>query len=210
MENLLKYEWNHELIEFEVIEGRVMVNATQMGKLFNAIPKDFLINQKTELFINACLKSENSRLILDFQEGNSPLESENSHLGNRESLLVNVIHGGRKNGTWMHRILALKYAAWLDPDFELWVYATIDHILFDHYRRLEESLRRSAVRQNRMEQIKARLNEVPEFMELQTLELEEKQESYRRSKENKNQLELFRNSGDAINNENLNKQLMEN
>jgi hypothetical protein len=203
MENLLKYEWNHELIEFEVIEGRVMVNATQMAKAFDRLPKDFLKTETTELFIIECLKRENYPFLFGVQEDNYPLE-------NSEQLLMYVIHGGRKNGTWMHRILALKFAAWLDPAFELWVYITIDRILFDHYRRMEESLRRSAARQNRMDQIKARLNEVPEFMELQTLELEEKQESYRRSKENKNQLELFRNSGDAINNENLNKQLMEN
>ena len=35
----------------------------------------------------------------------------------------------------MHRILALKFAAWLDPDFELWVYNTIDNILFGNYNK---------------------------------------------------------------------------
>ena len=94
----------------------------------------------------------------------------------------------------MHRILALKFAAWLDSAFELWVYSTIDHILFDHYRRMEESLKRSASRQKRIESIKEQLNESPEFLELQRLELEERQESYRRSRENRNQLELFKSS----------------
>jgi hypothetical protein len=187
MEAILKYEWNHELIEFEVIEGRVMVNATQMGNGFDRSPKDFLKTENTQLFIKECLKKENSPFIFGFQEDNYPLE------------VADVVHGGRKNGTWMHRILALKFAAWLDPAFELWVYITIDRILFDHYRRMEESLRRSANRQNKIEEIKKELSEIPEFLELQTLELEERQEAYRRSKENRSQLDLFRGVTDEEN-----------
>lgn len=92
----------------------------------------------------------------------------------------------------MHRILALKFAAWLDPAFELWVYSTIDKILFDHYKRLEESLKESAIRKDRIEKIEDQLNSIPEFQELQTLKLIERQEAYKRSKENRNQLEMFR------------------
>jgi len=92
----------------------------------------------------------------------------------------------------MHRILALKFAAWLNPQFELWVYATIDEILFSHYKRLEESLKMSAKRQAEMDNLKDRLNENPDFIELQRLEFEERQERNRRARENKNQLSMFR------------------
>lgn len=49
----------------------------------------------------------------------------------------------QKSGTWMHRILALKFAAWLNPDFEIWVYSTIERILFGKHAQREESLERS-------------------------------------------------------------------
>jgi len=175
MEQILKYEWNHELIEFEIVNGNVMVNATQMAAQFKAQVNEFTSSQRAKEFINACLKNGNSRFI---------------SVENEEDLIISR----QKSGTWMHRILALKFAAWLDPEFELWVYSTIDHILFDHYRKMEESLRRSAARQKRMELLKEKLNESSEFLELQRLELEERQESYRRSRENKNQLELFKGS----------------
>lgn len=173
MDQILKYEWKHDLIEFEVINGNVMVNATQMASCFNAQVNEFTSNQSTKKFISECLKNGNSRFI--------SVEKEDDLIVSRQ-----------KSGTWMHRILALKFAAWLDAGFELWVYSTIDRILFDHYRKMEESLRRSAARQVRINKIKEELNDVPGFMELQQLELEERQEAYRRSKENKDQLELFK------------------
>ena len=94
----------------------------------------------------------------------------------------------------MHRVLALKFAAWLDPVFEVWVYTTIDDILFGRYRQVDASLKESAMRRNRIEQMQAALQATPEYQELERLQLEEKQASYRRSKINQAQLDLFRNS----------------
>lgn len=92
----------------------------------------------------------------------------------------------------MHQILALKFAAWLNPTFELWVYKTINYVLFDHYKKIEESLKQSASRKNRMDELKEKLRSNTEFLELEQLELTERQAAYNRSKQNKNQLELFR------------------
>nr|NQU91580.1 hypothetical protein [Bacteroidota bacterium] len=39
----------------------------------------------------------------------------------------------------MHRILALKFAAWLDPHFEVWIFSTIDQIILGHYREMKEA-----------------------------------------------------------------------
>ena len=75
----------------------------------------------------------------------------------------------------MHRVLALKFAAWLDPAFELWVFCTIDKILFDHYRRLEQSLKESAKRKSDIDAIKRQLRQNDLFAELERLELEERQ-----------------------------------
>ena len=38
---------------------------------------------------------------------------------------------GRSSGTWVHRILAYRLAAWLSPEFELFVYKTFDDVLKD-------------------------------------------------------------------------------
>ena len=43
----------------------------------------------------------------------------------------------------MHRVLAIKFAAWLNPAFELWVYSTIERILFGKHEQREKSLERS-------------------------------------------------------------------
>ncbi len=93
----------------------VMVNATQMAKIFGKQVNEFTTSRNTKAFMEASLKSENYH-FLNVQE-----ETE-------------LVDSRKKSGTWMHRILALKFAAWLDPEFELWVYSTIDSILLGHYR----------------------------------------------------------------------------
>lgn len=151
----------------------VMVNATQMAKVFDKKVNEFLSNSGTKLFLESCLKNGNSRFL--------NIESEDD-----------LVSSKQKSGTFMHRILALKFAAWLNPDFELWVYATIDQILFDHYRKLEDSLKESAKRKNQIEKLQEELNQDPRFLELEMLKLRERQASYARSKMNISQLELFR------------------
>lgn len=82
----------------------VMVNATEMAKAFGKQPVHFLRNEQTQLFISA--------------------------LRNRSlAEAVTVTQGGSRPGTWMHQKLALKFAAWLSPDFELWVYDRIEELL---------------------------------------------------------------------------------
>jgi len=160
-------------VEFLSSNQNVMVNATEMAKIFGKDVPDFLILKQTQEFIDECLKNHNSGFLW--------VETE-------EDLYTSK----QKTGTYMHRILALKFAAWLDPAFELWVYATIDHLLFDHYRQLEEELKTSALRKNKIDTIKENLRKNDDFIELEKLELEEKQASYSRGKFNKAQIDLFR------------------
>jgi len=96
-------------------EGDVMVNATEMAKVFGKRIDVFLKTEPTKAFIN----------LLEF-----PPQGGNSSALNREE----VIKTRGQNGTYFHRILALKFAAWLDPEFELWVYSSIDKILFGNYK----------------------------------------------------------------------------
>lgn len=173
MEAIQVFNYNGQEIEFDPSSSALMVNATEMAKVFGKRVDVFLKTEPTKEFIK----------LLEF----TPVGGNSRPLQKGE-----IIRTNHRTGTWMHRILALKFAAWLDPKFELWVYQTIDEILFGAYRRMEESLRLSAQRKNRIEELKNALGSSNEFLELQRLELEERQASYGRTKENRNQLELFR------------------
>ena len=82
-----------------------MVNATDMLKAFpNKRMGDFLRLKQTKEYI-------------------SLLESETG------IPVTTVKHGGREQGTWMHRLLAYDFAAWLNPKFKLFVYSVFDNIV---------------------------------------------------------------------------------
>jgi len=119
MENKIKkLNYNGSVIEFEVQNENVQVNATEMAKIFGTQVNEFLSNNNTKLFINECLKNGNSRFL---------------GIENEEDLIVSK----QKSGTWMHRVLALKFAAWLNPAFELWIYRTIENLIFGNRLREE-------------------------------------------------------------------------
>lgn len=189
MEALQVFTYNKQEIEFDLAGGDLMVNATEMAKIFGKKVEDFSRLDKTEDFIQAYLRKVNERYHEEYNIGTGK-----SGLNGKSRLISkgDIIYSRKKSGTWMHRILALKFAAWLNPDFEVWIYQTIDDLLFGTYRRMEESLRLSAQRKNRIEELKNALGSTTEFLELQRLELEERQASYGRTKENRNQLQLFR------------------
>lgn len=171
--NILKYSFNGQDIDFNFTQGNVMVNATQMAKLFDGKVTHFLDNQQTKNFIEVCLKSRNSDYL---------------NVKNIEDLYTST----QKTGTFMHRVLALKFAAWLDPEFELWVFSTIDQIIFGNLKMLEESLSESANRKNEIDQLEEELSDNPAFLKLETLRLNERQAAYSRSKISKSYLQNLR------------------
>ena len=65
-------------------------------------PKYFLENDKTVAFIKA----------LSAEGGNPPLVSSKG--------------GNSRGGTWGHKLLAYKYASWIDPVFEVGAYTVLD------------------------------------------------------------------------------------
>jgi hypothetical protein len=169
-----RFIFQDQEIDFEITGTNVMVNATQMAKIFMKDVPDFLILKQTKEFILECLNNQNSGYLL---------------VENEDDLVTSV----QKSGTWMHRILALKFAAWLNPAFELWVYCVIDDILFGHYRELEAMLRKSADTRNKIDELREQLREDPRFTELENLELQDKQYQRIRSRKTNDQLQLFRN-----------------
>jgi hypothetical protein len=111
-----------------------MVNATEMAKVFDKDLFQFTKSDHAKSFIQSCLKPANAGLL--------DMKSENDLIVSRQ-----------KSGTFMHRILALKFAAWLNPDFEVWVYLTIDKLLFGKHAEREKSFERTIALQKEKENI---------------------------------------------------------
>ena len=115
MSELTKFDYEGNNITFVFTDGNKMVNATEMAKPFGKPVGNFLRLAETKKYIQV-------------------LEERYSHLNiaqNRE--VLRVIKGGDaaegQQGTWMDEKLALKFAAWLSPKFELWVYDRIFELL---------------------------------------------------------------------------------
>ena len=185
--NIQKFKFDDVEIEFDLRQGKnVMVNATEMMKLFpNKRMSDFVANQNTEDFILECLRNGNSRFL---------------GVEKREDLIVT----NQKFGTWMHRVLALKFAAWLNPRFELWVYLTIDNLLFEFGREIEDSINETVMLSRKQDDLKNKLaKRDPEFMEYLTIGSQLINARTRRSNATKNKFkekfdDLFSNQSNEI------------
>ena len=88
-----------------------MINATEMAKVFGKRIDHFLKADHVKSFIK----------VLEL----TPYGGSSEVLKAEEIILT-------KNGvgTYFHQVLALKFASWLDPQFELWVYSKIKEVLF--------------------------------------------------------------------------------
>lgn len=111
MSQLTQFNYEGNEISFEFSDGNKMINATEMARQFKGkFVADFLRLKTTKAYIE----------LLGRRYGNS-------HIG-REVLRV-VKGGSGHQGTWMDEKLALKFAAWLSPEFELWVFDRIYELL---------------------------------------------------------------------------------
>ena len=94
-----------------------MVNATEMAKPFKKLVADFLRLKATREYID---------ILEDEKRYGNPHIAQNAEI-------LRVIKGGDVGeglqGTWMHEQLALKFASWLSPRFEVWVYQKIRELL---------------------------------------------------------------------------------
>lgn len=113
----------------------MMINATEMAKAFNRDLYQFTKSEDTKHFIESCLKPANAGLL---------------GIVNDSDLIVSR----QKAGTWMHRVLALKFAAWLSSDFEVWVYSTIENLLFGKHVQREQSFERTLKFQKELDELK--------------------------------------------------------
>ncbi len=167
--NIQKFKFGDVEIEFDLRQGKnMMVNATEMANVFGREMKDFNKLDSTKKFIETCLISDNSSLI---------------GLTKKEDLIISK----QNSGTWMHRILALKFAAWLSPEFEVWVYSTIDQLLYHFANEIQDSISETVMLQAQHDDLKNKLaKRDPDFMEYITIEQKMINARSRRSNATKN------------------------
>ena len=147
-------------ITFALVKNNgMMINATEMAKVFGKKVNEFLSNESTKRFIEVSLNENNSHYL---------------NVQKEEDLIVSRQHAG----TYMHRILALKFAAWLSPEFELWVYSTIEGILFGKHKERDTSFEKTLRLINEKEEIEAKeektVKDFERYLEIERLLKQEK------------------------------------
>lgn len=153
-------DYENNPITFALIKSvGVMVNATEMAKPFGKQVNEFMSNERTKAFVNEALKSENSSFLNIFSQND-------------------LYYSTPKSGTYMHRILAIKFAAWLNPAFELWVYATIEHILYGKHVKRDTSLGESYQLSNEKKELATKeektVDDFNRYLEIEDLLKQEK------------------------------------
>lgn len=91
---LVTYDYEGASISFQNGEN-VMVNATEMARVFNKKVNDWLRLPSTIEYLSAIETAGFSRRLVETKEG-------------------------RNGGTWLHRNVALEFARWLSPMFSIW------------------------------------------------------------------------------------------
>lgn len=144
-----KFLYQGQEIDFQLTDKtEVMVNATEMAKAFGKETRVFLRTDHVKNFINVLEK--------EF------IQAPNS---------ARIIENRGRNGIYFHRLLALKFASWLSPEFEVWVYKTIDNILFGPYIEWRNAEVEKITAQQQLEEKRLQLLErYPEFEEFCELE----------------------------------------
>ena len=102
------FAYNGTNVTFAKKGASVMVNATQMAKQFNKVPKDWLRTNPAKEFISSL--------------------SAVRHICPTD--MVKIAQGGNgEQGTWMHEDVALEFARWLSPAFAIWCNDRIKELL---------------------------------------------------------------------------------
>ena len=172
---VLEFIYNENTISFNPTgNDDVLVNATEMAKVFGKDLWKFTKSDHAKEFIKSCLKPPYGGLL--------GVKDENDLIVSRQ-----------KSGTWMHKILALKFAAWLDPEFELWVWLTIDKIILGHYREVKAAMYERLAAEKAVEAKREQLlKENPAFLDFLDLEGKVTEAEKKRVKALKASMDQFR------------------
>ncbi|MGJ1416165.1 KilA-N domain-containing protein [Sphingobacterium multivorum] len=195
------FNYHGKEVEFSIMDGEVLVNATEMGKAFGKRPVDFLKLESTKAYIEQLkssfieFRSEESSLLnsmeQDSSDENDGKTTESSLLKPIEIVITSKGRGEDGGVTWMHSRLALKFAAWLDVKFEIWVYEMINSITFGSLKEANESMKLKADLLNKKNQIEMELMNNEKFREYMEIVNKINRASNRVRKHNSNQLMMF-------------------
>ncbi|RAJ92203.1 KilA domain-containing protein [Larkinella arboricola] len=171
--------YDDKVIEFDLSAANMMVNATEMAKAFGEKPSNYLVTDRAKGIIQACLSFQ----ISGNSEAGNPFNGVNSE--------ENLVRVNYRHGTWMHRIVALDFAAWLNPNFAVWMYVTVDQLLMGTVR---DRLKRKAFVDAKIARIKNKIYEAnrSDMEDLAKLELESKALSRQNTQETRDHYKLFR------------------
>ena len=165
----LEFIYQETEIHFLVnpMDKNVMVNATEMAKIYNKETKVFLKTGHAKAFIEVANRAPNG---------------------------ARIIENRGRNGIYFDRRLALKFAAWLSPEFEYWVYSTIDEIVFGNYKKHWESHAKQEAARLAMEELKTEILQSPtpeNVAEYFRYERDYKEAKNAKTKAIRNQLKIF-------------------
>lgn len=125
-QSTLEFLYQEKQLHFLVnpTDKNVMINATEMAKIFNKRVDVFMKTDNTKAFISA----------LELTGKSVSLKSNQPPNGGR------IIDNRGRNGIYFNEILALKFASWLDPNFEIWIYTTIRDLLTKETKTVKKSI----------------------------------------------------------------------
>jgi hypothetical protein len=112
-------------------EENVMVNATEMAKMFDKRTTNYLANANVKELISKLELTEKS------------VNSNNKIIENRGHM-----------GYYFCEILALDFATWLDVDFKIWVYKRIQEVLFGNAKIAAEKISEVAIQEAKIKKMR--------------------------------------------------------
>lgn len=142
VENIIDFLYQETEIHFLVNpkEKNVMVNATEMAKIFGKRIDNFKNQDSIQKWITRFVERENEKFV----HGDSRERIKTSEFvywdSSKQIEESDVIYTTNK-ATFMHRKLAIKFAAWLDMDFEMWIIDIIDEILLSQNKKIASVVR---------------------------------------------------------------------
>lgn len=178
---VFEFEFNNQVVEFDISDKDLMINATEMGKIFGKNPTEFLKLQQTKDFIE-----ELKNIPLPFNESNFEGNNTKSSLDLEAMIFVN-----RLDGLWMCEILALKFAGWLNPKFEVWVYSTIREFL-PNLRDNNEAYKQIVKFEDQLDKLVKKLQGNADFQSYMLLQEKLKKLPYRIKRNNQATLRQYR------------------
>jgi hypothetical protein len=191
------YEYQNKQIEF-LLSGDVMVNATEMAKVYGKKVSRFLELESTKDFVAALSK----RAIGDFKgQEFRPFLSQFSDLNpekvvkSRNGVPVLITIPGREGATWMHRWLAIDFAMWVDLEFKLWIIEKIDYLLINFSNKQREILNQKAELIKSRDMLIEKNKNNPDILKLHEINEELKGLSQKLGATTRNQYAIWTNLG---------------